>query len=141
MLQEESPAALSSIDALRGYLNPVLDFLYTARPTAVNLGTAIKRLRAILLAELDETTDVRGMVRKLVKEARLIADEDVGRNKEMSKNGAEWLVTRFAETPERLDGGKVNVYVPIGIYSLSQLIDTSKSLTVCNTGSLGKPYR
>lgn len=108
LLHEESSTALASIDALRAYLAPILDFLYTARPTAVNLGTAIKRLRAILLSE----TNVRSVVEKLIAEARLIADEDVGRNKGMARNGAEWLVSRLAITPERLDNGKVNVCVP-----------------------------
>lgn len=107
---EESSTALASIDALRTYLTPVLDFLYTARPTAVNLGTAIKRLRAILLTDTDGTS-VRSVVQKLVAEAHLIADEDVGRNKKMGRNGAEWLLSRFESNPERLDNNKVNVYV------------------------------
>jgi methylthioribose-1-phosphate isomerase len=110
MLQEDFSTALASVDALRAYLIPVLDFLYTARPTAVNLGTAIRRLRAILLAAIDETTNVRSVVQKLVAEAHLIADEDVGRNKKMGQNGAEWLLS-LQGISERLDNGKVNVYV------------------------------
>lgn len=102
---------LASSEALRSYLNPILDFLYTARPTAVNLGTAIKRLRSLLLASTDESTTVRQTTEKLIAEARLIADEDVGRNKEMSRHGADWLLSRFADTPERLETGKVNVQV------------------------------
>lgn len=109
MLLEESSTALASIDALRAYLTPVLDFLYTARPTAVNLGTAIKRLRAILSAA--ETANVHAVVQTLVAEAHLIADEDVGRNKRMSQNGAGWLLSKLQNTPDRLDNGKVNVYV------------------------------
>ena len=54
---------------------------------------------------------MRSVVEKLVAEARLIADEDVGRNKGMARNGAEWLISRLAITPERLDSGKVNVCV------------------------------
>lgn len=99
---------LASLAALRAYLTPILDFLYTARPTAVNLGTAIKRLRAVLAAA-DEEATVHQTTEKLIAEAHLIADEDVGRNKEMSRHGAEWLLSRFADTPEQLEAGKVNM--------------------------------
>jgi len=56
------------------------------------------------------------MVQELIKEARLVADEDIGRNKEMGKYGAEWLLR--TQSANLLENGKVNV------------------LTVCNTGSL-----
>lgn len=57
----------------------------------------------------------------MIKEGKLVADEDVGRNKEMSRWGAEWLEREWSE--EIRDGvrrgeGGLNV------------------LTVCNTGSL-----
>lgn len=110
LLKEDTSNALASVDALRAYLGPILDFLYTARPTAVNLGTAIKRLRAVLLAPIDESTSVRQTTEKLIAEARLIVDEDFGRNKEMSRHGAEWLLSRFGSNPEKLETGKVNVY-------------------------------
>lgn len=45
-----------------------------------------------------------------------MADEDLGRNKEMGKHGAEWLVQLTKEKGEKAD--KLNL------------------LTVCNTGSL-----
>lgn len=88
---------------------PLLDFVYTARPTAVNLGAAVTRLRTVLASD----GAVRDVAQKLVEEGRAVADEDVGRNREMSRRGAEWLVER-AGNP----AGGVNV------------------LTVCNTGSL-----
>ncbi|KZV86227.1 Methylthioribose-1-phosphate isomerase [Exidia glandulosa HHB12029] len=100
---------MQSTDALRAHVVPLLDFLYTARPTAVNLGAAVARLRLVL----DEPGDVHDVAKQFVKEAHAVADEDVGRNKEMSRHGAEWVLEQ-AGNPE----GGVNV------------------LTVCNTGSL-----
>lgn len=121
LLQENTSSILASPEALRAYLNPVLDYLYTARPTAVNLGTAIKRLRAVLDSAsaadgaIDSTANVRELVVRLIAEAKLIADEDVGRNREMSKNGADWLIEELARrgTPKLDEGGKVNVYATV----------------------------
>lgn len=47
------------------------------------------------------------MVQELIKEARLVADEDIGRNKEMGKYGAEWLLR--TQSTNLLENGKVNV--------------------------------
>lgn len=52
----------------------------------------------------------------LIMEGRLVADEDVGRNKAMAKWGGDWLVDRLKKNGE--PGNGLNV------------------LTVCNTGSL-----
>lgn len=112
-MKDDTSDALASPEALRAYLTPILDYLYTARPTAVNLGTAIKRLRAVLLDSSDSNNqNVRSTIEKLVAVGHLIADEDVGRNKEMSRYGAEWLLSTFEKTSDQLEeGGKVNVYV------------------------------
>jgi len=59
------------------------------------------------------TTDIS---KDLIAEANAVADEDVGRNKAMSKWGGEWLVQRV-----RNGGGEGN---------------DLNVLTVCNTGSL-----
>lgn len=53
----------------------------------------------------------------LIAEGKAVADEDVGRNKEMAKWAGEWLLQRVKEQGGDVSGG-VNV------------------LTVCNTGSL-----
>lgn len=93
-----------------------MDFLYTARPTAVNLGAATKRLSNTLRAGIDAGKDARAIAQDLVAEGKAIDDEDVSRNKAMSKWGGEWVV-------ERLKGqGR-----PAEDLSL---------MTVCNTGSL-----
>lgn len=92
----------------------MLDYLYTARPTAVNLGAATRRLSRVLTSGVLAETDARTLAQKLVEEGKMVAEEDVGRNREMARLGAEWLVKENAKvTSEGL-----NV------------------MTVCNTGSL-----
>jgi len=108
-----SPQFLSSPETLKAHVEPILSFLYTARPTAVNLGAATRRLTRTLEASLAVETDARTIAKNLIDEARAVADEDVGRNKEMAKRGGDWLISQVKDSGESL-----NV------------------LTVCNTGSL-----
>ncbi|KAF8070623.1 hypothetical protein FPV67DRAFT_1779946 [Lyophyllum atratum] len=111
-----SPDYLTSPEALAAHIEPILSFLFTARPTAVNLGAATRRLHKKLRDSLlTSPTDVRAIALALVTEGKLIADEDVGRNKEMSKWGGDWLLNRLGQ--EKSASG-LNV------------------MTVCNTGSL-----
>ncbi|KAL5523878.1 MRI1 [Sanghuangporus baumii] len=111
-----SPSFLSSPESLRAHVQPQLHFLFTARPTAVNLGAAIRRLRRVLDEGVREGRDARTIAESLAREGHAVADEDIGRNREMSKHGAEWLVDLTKGRGE--DASAVNL------------------LTVCNTGSL-----
>ncbi|EIW82764.1 eukaryotic translation initiation factor 2B [Coniophora puteana RWD-64-598 SS2] len=112
-----SPDFLASPDALVAHVTQILEYLYTARPTAVNLGAATARLRARLRESVEaEKKDVKGIVDDLIAVGRAIADEDVGRNKEMAKWGGDWLIKQVKGAGGTGDG--LNV------------------LTVCNTGSL-----
>ncbi|KII92738.1 hypothetical protein PLICRDRAFT_172791 [Plicaturopsis crispa FD-325 SS-3] len=106
----DSPAAFTS------HLTPLIDHLYTARPTAVNLGAATQRLTASLSASVAAETDAQAVAEAVIKEARAINDEDLGRNKDMSKWGGEWLL----DTVKKAGGAEEKLNV----------------LTVCNTGSL-----
>ncbi|KAF7979854.1 hypothetical protein HWV62_40609 [Athelia sp. TMB] len=116
-VDKPSPSAfLDSPDTLRSHVVPILDFLYTARPTAVNLGTAIRRLKKVFEGSASAGKDSHTITRDLIAEAHLIADEDIGRNKEMSKFGGEWLVEQIKGSGGSGEG--LNL------------------LTVCNTGSL-----
>lgn len=99
----------------------MLDYLYTARPTAVNLGAATRRLSRALEGGVLAGKDARTIAQDLVEEGRRVADEDVGRNKEMAKHGAEWLIEHTKAT-----GGDANAL---------------NVLTVCNTGSLATSVR
>lgn len=95
---------------------PKLEYLYTARPTAVNLGAATRRLTKTLETSIAEGKDARAVAQALVEEGKAIDGEDVERNKKMSKWGGEWLVN---ETKRRGGSG-----------------DHLNVMTVCNTGSL-----
>ena len=110
------PEFLSSQQSLQKHVIQVLDFLDTARPTAVNLGAAVRRLKKVLENGLTSGADARSVVELLIVEAKQVADEDVGRNKEMSKHGAEWIAQQVQAA-----GGDA---------------ESLNMLTVCNTGSL-----
>ena len=60
--------------------------------------------------------DARAIALDLAAEGKAIDDEDVSRNKAMSKWGGEWLVSRVKKAGGSGEGLKV--------------------MTVCNTGSL-----
>lgn len=107
---------LSSPELLSAYVTPKLDYLYTARPTAVNLGAAMRRLRNRLRTACEEGKDTRAIAQDLVDEGREIDAEDIARNKVMSKWGGDWLVGQVKDNNE--DPNNLNI------------------MTVCNTGSL-----
>ncbi|KAI0358416.1 eukaryotic translation initiation factor 2B [Trametes cingulata] len=111
-----TPDWLDSVDALKQHVETILSYLFTARPTAVNLGAATRRLSKTLQASINAGKDPRAIARDLVAEAKEIDAEDVGRNKQMSQWGGEWLVERV----KSLGGSGTNLNV----------------MTVCNTGSL-----
>jgi len=112
------PPFLESLDALKAHLDPIFTHLFSSRPTAVNLGQAISRLRKILDQGAQAGSTAIHVAQLLVKEGRQIADEDVGRNREMSRHGAEWII---AQVEKRTPGASAN-----GL----------NVMTVCNTGSL-----
>lgn len=115
--QSPPPSFLTSTsEDLKTHVVPILSYLYESRPTAVNLGNAIKRLNKTLKEAIEASSDVKEVAQALIKEAKSVADEDVGRNKDMSRFGGEWLVDRVKAKGE--SGDALNV------------------LTVCNTGSL-----
>jgi methylthioribose-1-phosphate isomerase len=107
---------LASVDALEAHTVAALEYLNTARPTAVNLSQAMRRLRAVFDNGVAAGTDARAIAEELVATGRLVAAEDYGRNREMARHGAEWLLERV----ERLEGKRRKLNV----------------MTVCNTGSL-----
>ncbi|KAM5532861.1 hypothetical protein V8D89_013502 [Ganoderma adspersum] len=111
-----SPEWFETTDAFKQHLEAILAHLYTARPTAVNLGAAIRRLSNKLQTLIDAGNNVDTIARELISEAKKIDAEDVGRNKLMSKWGGEWLIERVKSRGG--SGTDLNV------------------MTVCNTGSL-----
>ncbi|KAF7376354.1 Methylthioribose-1-phosphate isomerase [Mycena sanguinolenta] len=107
---------VASPESMRAYVEPVLAHLYTARPTAVNLGAATRRLTATLDASIAAGKTGPDVCADLIAEAHKVNDEDVGRNKKMSQWGGDWL----ADVVKQNGGSGTELNV----------------LTVCNTGSL-----
>ncbi|KAJ7902080.1 hypothetical protein B0H14DRAFT_2669820 [Mycena olivaceomarginata] len=107
---------VASPEGVRAYVTPVLAHLYTARPTAVNLGAATRRLTATLDASIVAGKTGQEICADLIAEAHKINDEDVGRNKKMSQWGGDWLTDVVKQNGG--SGSELNL------------------LTVCNTGSL-----
>ena len=115
---DPSPPYLESLDALQAHLDRIFTHLLSSRPTAVNLGQAIDRLRTVLRQGAEAGSTIRVVAELLVKEGRQIADEDVGRNREMSRHGAQWIIAQVEKRSPGASANGLNV------------------MTVCNTGSL-----
>ena len=115
---EPSLPFLESLAALGAHLEPIFAHLFSSRPTAVNLGQAITRLRNVLREGVEAGSTPKDVAGLLVKEGRQIADEDVGRNREMSRHGAEWIIAQVEKRKPGASANGLNV------------------MTVCNTGGL-----
>jgi methylthioribose-1-phosphate isomerase len=124
---EPSPPFLETLDGLEAHLDPIFAHLFSSRPTAVNLGQAINRLRKVVRTRTTTASTARDVAGLLVHEGRQIADEDVGRNREMSRYGAEWILAQV-EKRRRGGGGASDV-------------DGLNVMTVCNTGGLATSVR
>ena len=117
MLSSSSlPEWFGTTDTFKQHVETILAHLFTARPTAVNLGAATRQLYNKLQTLIDAGNNVQTIAQELIIEAKNIDAEDVGRNKLMSKWGGEWLVERAKS--QGGSGTDLNV------------------MTVCNTGSL-----
>jgi methylthioribose-1-phosphate isomerase len=77
-----------TIDQLREDLNQAVRVLEKARPTAVNLSWALKR---IMRRTADVTDSPDALREAVLEEAQKIADEDVQINKTMARHGAELI--------------------------------------------------
>lgn len=121
---KETPDApyFQTVNELAMHLLPILDKLVKARPTAVNLSTAISRLKVVLGAAQESDAPVNSAVEALIKEGRAVANEDVERNRTMGRLGAEWVLRNAEEKGVDTSNG-INI------------------LTVCNTGSLATSVR
>jgi methylthioribose-1-phosphate isomerase len=74
----------------------------------------MRRLRNLLDNGIREGKSPRTIAEELIKDGHLIADEDLERNRQMGKNGGDWL-KQITSAPES---------------------ESFNVLTVCNTGSL-----
>jgi len=110
------PDFLASPQALQTHIERILAYVLEARPTAVNLGAATRRLNKTLIDGVATGKGAPEIAQELIAEGKLVADEDVGRNKAMAKWGGDWLIEQVKKNGESGEG--LNI------------------LTVCNTGSL-----
>jgi len=83
---QQSPAR--EPDALRADLKHASEVLHAARPTAVNLAWALKRVLNVAAAVPGGADDVQSAV---LREAQRIADEDVEINQRMARRGSELI--------------------------------------------------
>lgn len=101
-------------DALLAYIQLKMDYLATARPTAVNVFNALAELKDILQNATEGGTTARErMCQALVKHAEFMLERDVSDNRAIGAFGAEAILSHVANDDE---GARV--------------------VTICNTGSL-----
>ena len=104
--------SLESTAAFRDSILPELDYLQSSRPTAVNLGEAMDRIREAVNAQNE---DAKALAQSVQKACEAVHSADLQRNRDMGLNGADWL---WNLRKDKAGGEGLNV------------------LTVCNTGSL-----
>ncbi|WVR07796.1 methylthioribose-1-phosphate isomerase [Kwoniella sp. DSM 27419] len=107
-LSSSSGPSFSSSREASEWILKTVDYLQSSRPTAVNLGEAMDRIRAVVKQGGDDVVD------KVKKVCGEVHEEDLERNMSMGRLGAEWL------WKQRGGNGKKGL----------------KVITVCNTGSL-----
>jgi methylthioribose-1-phosphate isomerase len=105
-----STPAFASTASVQEHVAPILDYLQSSRPTAVNLGEAMDRIRGVLSSGAVSPAE---LVEKVRDTCFAVHAEDMERNREMGRLGAEWLW-------QKRGAGKKGL----------------KVITVCNTGSL-----
>lgn len=110
--------SLTSTEAVSSWLFPALDYLQSSRPTAVNLGEAMSRIRKTATTFTTSSSGesaAKELAQNIVDTCQAVHANDLERNKEMSRLGADWLF-------QRRKGGESQKKLRV--------------MTVCNTGSL-----
>ena len=116
LAQSPRPGFLASPLELSNHIKPLLDHLFLARPTAVNLGAALNQIRKVLDAGVASDSPVEQVAQDVIKTGRAVHEIDVGQNRAMGKWGGDWI----AEAAKKSGGSGEGLNL----------------LTVCNTGSL-----
>ncbi|MEA4909554.1 MAG: S-methyl-5-thioribose-1-phosphate isomerase [Chloroflexi bacterium] len=76
------------VEKFRNHLHAAAQTLLASRPTAVNLGWALARMRPLVDAPAQTVDEIRA---RLIEEARRIAEEDVATNQRMAGWGASLI--------------------------------------------------
>ncbi|MCL4542696.1 MAG: S-methyl-5-thioribose-1-phosphate isomerase [Deltaproteobacteria bacterium] len=85
--------SVRDFDAFKSEFFKICDFMFSARPTAVNLGWAIERIKSLVIKGNGKT--VNEMVKDIRAESLRIFKEDVEINKNMGIYGAKLLKDGF----------------------------------------------
>ncbi|KAF9793332.1 eukaryotic translation initiation factor 2B [Thelephora terrestris] len=110
------PDFLSSSLEFSDHIKPLLDHLFLARLTAVNLGAALDQIRNVLDAGVESNSPVEEIAREVIKAGRAVHEIDLGQNRAMGKWGGDWIVEAVKKSGG--SGEELNL------------------MTVCNAGSL-----
>ena len=98
-------------DAILAYIQTKMDYLGTARPTAVNVFNALEELKSILEGDKEGHGARQRMCQAIAKHAEFMLERDVSDNKAIGAFGAEAIL--------KTTGG-----------------EKARVVTICNTGSL-----
>lgn len=125
-LSSSSAPSFSSSSEAVAWVNKTIDYLQSSRPTAVNLGEAMDRIRVTLKSSEQENADAQQVIERVKEVCGAVHEEDLERNMAMGRLGAEWLWKRRQEKISARSNGHANGDAKKGL----------KVITVCNTGSL-----
>jgi len=98
-------------DVILAYIQSKMDYLATARPTAVNVFNALEELKGILEATKEGDGARQRMCEEIAKHAEFMLERDVSDNKAIGAFGAEAILKTTSDKKARV-------------------------VTICNTGSL-----
>jgi 5-methylthioribose kinase len=110
----EVKTTLSTSGEVSDFVAKKLDHLFTSRPTAVNLGEAVRRLKASASALAAAGAPAADAAEKIITECEAMLADDVAANRAIGAFGADALCAAVGENPA----------APLRV------------LTHCNTGSL-----
>ena len=106
-------------DSVKKFIHEKLDYLQTSRPTAVNLGDAVGKLKAVTeRAALTQDATGGEVAEKYTLAAEAMLVRDVRDNEAIGKHGARWI-------QEHTTAGKRKT---------KERASELKILTHCNTG-------
>jgi eIF-2B alpha/beta/delta-like uncharacterized protein len=111
-IQELNALDQNDGDAVLAFIQTKMDYLATARPTAVNVFHALEELKDILQAAKTQDGNARvNMCKAIAKHAEFMLERDVNDNKAIGAFGAEAILAKTGNNKARV-------------------------VTICNTGSL-----
>ncbi|EXJ96069.1 S-methyl-5-thioribose-1-phosphate isomerase [Capronia coronata CBS 617.96] len=111
----------SSADEVKERIGDRLDYLKTSRPTAVNLGDAVGKLKVVAKkAALQSGATAESVAQAYIEAAERMLVDDVSDNKAIGEHGARWIEENTAAGRQRKADKSHALQV----------------LTHCNTGSL-----